>query len=217
MKLKILLADDHAVLRESLQHILSEEDGIAVTAEAENGREAVRIALESDIDMILMDINMPELNGIDAAKQILREKPGIKIIILSMYSDHPYVDGALKAGVAGYILKNSAISEVITAVRAVSHGRLYLSPEITGILVEDYIHYSSSEDTIVSSPLSTREREVLQLLAEGKTTKVIADSLSISEKTVEVHRKKIMEKLNLHSIAELTKYAIREGITSLDF
>ncbi len=216
MKIKILLADDHAVLRESLQHILSEEEGIEVLAEAENGREAVQIALESDIDIILMDINMPELNGIDAAKQILRDKPAVKIIILSMYSDHPYVDSALKAGVTGYILKNSAITEVVTAIRAVSHGRLYLSPEITGILVDDYIHYSSSEEMISTSPLSLREREVLQLLAEGKTTKVIAGLLSISEKTAEVHRKKIMEKLNLHSIAELTKYAIREGITSLD-
>lgn len=216
MKLKLLLADDHAVLRESLRHILSEEEGIEIVAEVENGREAVRIALETDVDIILMDINMPELNGIDAAKQILREKPAVKIIILSMYSDNPYVDGALKIGVAGYILKNSAISEVVTAIRAAARGRLYLSPEITGILVEDYIHYSTSEETIHSSPLSLREREVLQLISEGKSTKTIAESLSISEKTVEVHRRNIMDKLNLHSIAELTKYAIRQGITSLD-
>ncbi|MFH1743523.1 MAG: response regulator transcription factor [bacterium] len=213
---RILVADDHSIVREGIRRVLDSEPGMQVVAEAENGREAVSLVLEKSIDVVLMDISMPELNGIEAAREILHNAPEVKILILSMHSDRRFVDRALKAGVSGYLLKNNAVAEVVTAIKTVGRNKLYLSPGITDVVVEDYVRYVPSDETAASSLLTPREREVLQLLAEGKTTKEIAVSLYLSDKTVEGHRQRIMDKLRLHSIADLTKYAIREGLTSLD-
>ncbi len=217
MAMQILLADDHRLLREGIQRILEDEDDMHIAMEAENGRDAVRLALEHQIDIVLMDISMPELNGIEASLQILRDKPDIKILILSMHSDRRFVDRALKAGVCGYLLKNSAVAEVVDAIHRVVEGKIYLSPGITDIVVENYVRRPAPKETSVATQLTLREREVLQLLAEGNTTKEIASRLHVSDKTVEVHRQHIMDKLNLHSIAQLTKYAIREGLTTLEY
>ncbi len=216
MDQKVLLADDHTLVREGIRRALEDEEAVRIVAEAENGRDAVRLALETNIDIVLMDISMPELNGIEATLQILRKKPDLKILILSMHSDRRFVDRALKAGVCGYLLKNSAVAEVVAAIQTVTQGGIYLSPGITDIVVENYVRHPLANASSVADELTQREREVLQLWAEGKSTKEIAARLFLSEKTVEGHRQHIMDKLNLHSIAQLTKYAIREGLTTLD-
>ncbi|MFB3788691.1 MAG: response regulator [bacterium] len=213
--IRVMIADDHTIVREGIRHVLDQEPGIEVTAEAGNGREAVHRAAELSLDVIFMDISMPELNGIEAARQILKSQPHVKIIILSMHSDKRFVERALKSGVAGYLLKNRAVAEVVTAIQSVMQGKMYLSPGITHIVVEDYIRHVPEEGTGLQV-LTGREREILQLIAEGLSTKEMASSLNLSEKTVEGHRQKIMDKLDLHSIAQLTKYAIREGLTTLE-
>ena len=189
---------------------------VDVVGEAGNGREAVRLASEKRPDVVIMDVNMPDLNGIEATRLLLKELPAVKVIALSMYSDKRFVAGMLRAGASGYLLKAGAFEELATAVQTVMAGDIYLSPRVTGVVIEDYVGQLNQEKSAPTKTLSPREREILQLLAEGKSSKDVASLLHVSEKTVHSHRQNIMEKLNLHSIAELTKYAIREGITTVE-
>jgi len=216
MNIRVLLADDHKIVREGLLHLLEKNAGIEVVAEADNGRSCVRLAVELQPDVIIMDLAMPELNGIEATRQIIAENGESRVIALSMHSDKRYVVEALSAGAKGYLLKDCAADELIGAIRSVAANGSYLSSKITGIIIKECIKRGPDQSPAVTAQLSSREREVLQLLAEGKNTKEIAFTLDISGKTVETHRKQIMKKLNLHSIAELTKYALREGLTSIE-
>ncbi len=216
MSLKILLADDHKIVRDGLKSLIKKEVNMEVVGEADNGRKTVQLALDLEPEIIIMDISMPDLNGVEATRQILADSPDIKIIALSMHSDKRYVKGVLSAGASGYLLKDSAFEELVEAIRTVDTGRFYLSAGITGVVVKDYVGSQANKDALTSDILSAREREVLQLLAEGKSTKEIASDLHVSVKTIETHRQNIMQKLNIHTIAGLTRYAIREGLTSLD-
>jgi DNA-binding NarL/FixJ family response regulator len=215
MNIRILLADDHKIVREGLRALLAKQIGIEVIAEAEDGRTTVQMARELLPDVVIMDIAMPDMNGIEATRRITTETLGIKVISLSMHSDRRFVVEMLKAGASGFLLKDCALEELAHAIHAVTANRIYLSPGIADVMIKDYVHLLSKEDLSVFSILTAREREVLQLLTEGKTTKEIASSLQISVKTVETYRQQIMDKLSIHSVAELTKYAIREGLTSL--
>lgn len=216
MDIRILLADDHKITRDGLKALLDSQKNMTVIGEAENGRQAVRLALELAPDVIVMDINMPELNGIEATRQIIAELPETKIIALSMYSDKRYVVGMLKAGVSGYLLKNCAFDELVSAISAVVANQNYMSQKIANTVMKDYANILESSDSSPASQLTAREREVLQLIAEGLKTKDIAGRIHVSVKTVETHRQQIMRKLNAKSVAELTKIALREGLTSLD-
>lgn len=215
MSIRILLADDHRIMREGLRSLIEKEPDMEVVAEAEDGRTAVQLVQELSPDVAIMDITMRELNGIEATRQIMTYSPGVKVIALSMHSDQRFVKEILKIGASGYLLKDCAFEELVCAVRTVVANRAYLSPEIAHIVI-NYIHHLPGGDSLVFSALTAREREVLQLLAEGETTRQIASHLYVSVKTVETHRRKIMKKLDIHSIAELTKYAIHEGLTSLE-
>lgn len=216
MSIKILLADDHQIMREGLYNLLKKQPNFEVLDQAEDGITAVKKAKELEPDVIIMDIGMPGLNGIEATRQIKSDSPFIKVIALSMYSESRFVAEMLKAGACAYILKDSAFEELVQAIHASIADKIYLSPVIAERVVKDYITHIPRENLSAFSILTQREREILQLIAEGKSTKEIASMLYISVKTVETHRQKIMEKLNLNSVAELTKYAIREGLTSLD-
>jgi DNA-binding NarL/FixJ family response regulator len=216
MTLKILLADDHQLLRDGLRSLLEKQHGVQVVAEAENGRKAVELAKETNPGLIIMDLNMPDLNGIEATRRILKESPRIKIIALSMHSDKRYVTRALQAGATGYVLKDNAFDELTKAIQRVMQNRIYLSPEINQVVVKEYLEKSKQLDQPAYSVLTEREREVVQLIAEGKSTKEIAALLKISIKTVETYRQLTMDKLNIHYIADLIKFAIREGLSSLD-
>jgi DNA-binding NarL/FixJ family response regulator len=187
-----------------------------VIGEADNGRAVVKLVQEKSPDVVIMDISMPDLNGIEATRQILNERPGIKIIALSMHSDSLFVLNMFKAGASGYLLKDCALEELVKAVRTVLSRKIYLSPGISDIVIKDFVIGWSPSESSAYSILTTREREVLQLMAEGKSTNQIAESLCVSVKTVEAHRKQLMNKLDIHSVAELTKYAIRQGLTSLE-
>jgi two-component system response regulator NreC len=216
MDITILLADDHKITRDGLKALLENQKNMIVIGEAENGRQAVRLASELAPDVIVMDINMPELNGIEATRQIIAELPDTKIIALSMYSDKRYVVGMLKAGVSGYLLKNCAFDELVSAITAVVANQNYMSQKIADTVMKDYANILESNDASPASSLTAREREVLQLIAEGLKTKDIATRIHVSVKTVETHRQQVMRKLNANSVAELTKIALREGLTSLD-
>ncbi|MEK6652720.1 MAG: response regulator transcription factor [Nitrospirota bacterium] len=215
MKVRIILAEDHTIMREGLRTLLEKQQNFEVVAEAGDGRTAVRLTQELLPDVVVMDVNMPDLNGIEATRQIITDNPGIKVIALSMYSDKQFIVEMLQAGASGYVLKDAAFEEILHAINCVVKGQTYLSPSITTFVLKDYLQQSSKVDYTAFSILTDREREVLQLIAEGKTTKEIASILHVSTKTIETHRQQIMKKLNSHSIAELTKYAIREGITSV--
>lgn len=215
MTARILLADDHKILREGLRVLLESQNGLRIVGEADNGRAAVQLAVQLKPDVVIMDVGMPELNGIDATRQIVRQCPRTRVIALSMHSDGQFVTGMLKAGAAGYLLKDSAFEELHDAVQTVLQGKVYLSPSVTGTIVDGYIRSQPAQPADIAS-LTPREREVLQLLAEGKTTKQIAQILQVSVKTVETYRRQLMEKLNTQSVAELTKFAIRVGLTSLE-
>jgi DNA-binding NarL/FixJ family response regulator len=214
MHCRVLISEDHTLLREGLKSLLQKE-GIEVVAEAADGRSAVQLAKKVSPDVGILDISMPVLNGIEATQQISREVPQAKVIVMSMHSESHFVLGALRAGAAGYLLKDAAFEELLVAVRSVLKGQTYLSPAIAGIVVKASARHTSSKREFLHRKTSSREREVLQLLVEGKSTKEIASTLYVSVKTIETHRKQIMDKLKLHSIAELTKYAIREGITTV--
>jgi two-component system, NarL family, response regulator NreC len=213
---RILIADDHKIVRDGLRTLIDSEEGMEVVAEAEDGRSAVQLSEKLSPDVVIMDIAMPDMNGIDATRQILRSNNRTRVIALSMYSDRRFVSGMLEAGASGYLLKDCAFEELVRAIRSVMADQTYLSPTIAGIVVSRYVGRESQADGTVFTNLTQREREVLQILAEGMSTKEIAYHLGVSVKTVETHRRNIMEKLNIHSISELVKYAIREGLTSLE-
>jgi DNA-binding NarL/FixJ family response regulator len=210
---RVVLADDHSIVRKGLRAVLEEEPGIEVAAEASNGREAVRACEELRPHVAVIDIAMPQLNGIEAAVQIQKASPATGVIMLSMYSDETYIMRALTAGAKGYLLKDTAEEDVLPAVRAVMQGKSFFSPAIAKTLLEDYVRYLRQrklEDTY--DLLTEREREVLQLLAEGKSNKEVAGVLNLSLSTIETHRTNLMQKLNLHSTAEIVLYAVRKKI-----
>jgi two-component system response regulator NreC len=215
-KTKILLADDHRMVRAGLRSLLEAEAGLDVVAEADDGRTAVKLAAEVAPDVVIMDISMPDLNGVEATRQIRSAPEGEspKVIALSGHTDKRFTLEMLKAGASGYVLKDSAFEELAKAVRAVVADQIYLSPGVADVVVRDAVGGPGHEPAFAR--LSPREREVLQLTAEGKAMKEIAAHLHVSIKTVETHRRNLMEKLNLHSVAELTKFAVREGMTSLE-
>ena len=202
-------------MRDGLLALIEKQNGLEVVATAENGRTAVQLTRKLNPDVVIMDVSMPEMNGIEAARQITSDQTSTKIIALSMHSDRRFIEGMLRAGVSAYVLKDSPIEELCYAIRVVMDNRTYLSQEIAGTVVKGYLAQLTQGENAASSPLTAREREVLQLIAEGKKTKQVAQRLHVSIKTVETHRRQIMEKLNIKSIAQLTKFAIREGLTSL--
>ena len=210
----ILIADDHRLLREGLRALL-EREGFQVVAEADNGRSAVKLAKQLQPDIVITDIAMPDLNGVEATRQICAEAPRSKVLALSMHTESRFVLGILEAGASGYLLKDAAFEELAVAIKAILKDQIYLSPAITGVVLSQSLSRLGSKRRSQQIELSKREREVLQLIAEGKSTREIAATLYVSVKTVETHRKQIMDKLDIHSIAELTKYAIREGVAFL--
>lgn len=216
MPVRILLAEDHTIIRQGLRALLEQDPNMTVVAEAENGRTAVQLARSESPEIAILDINMPELNGIDATRQLTADALPLKVIILSMYCDKRFVIEALQAGARGFLPKDSAVDELATAINAVRDGQIYLSTKISGDIITDYLRLLRSTEKSAFTVLTPREREVLQLLAEGKSTKSIAQSLSVSVKTIETYRQQLMEKLEIYSVAELTKYAIREGLTSVE-
>ena len=216
MKTRILLADDHRIMREGLKSLLNEEADMEVVGEADNGRRAIEMVDELTPDVVVMDIGMPELNGIEATRRIVLDHPDTKVVALSMHSDRRFMAEILKAGAAGYLLKDGAFDELAGAIRTVVAKKMYLSPRIADVVVEDYVRNMPRSEPSAFAALTPREREVLQLLAEGKATKQAAACLHVSVKTVETHRRQMMEKLDLQSVAEVTKYALREGLTSLE-
>jgi DNA-binding NarL/FixJ family response regulator len=212
MSITIILADDHAILRHGLSKSFQQEEGFKVVGQAKDGRSAVELAKELLPDVIVMDIGMPDLNGMEATRQITRECPNVKVVGLSMHSTNKYVREMFRAGAKAYLLKECPFEELAQAIRAVVDGKTYVSPSVGQTVIEDYI--SKPEDPQSAfHVLSQREREVLQLLAEGKPTKKVAKHLHISPKTVEAHRLRIMSKLGIDNIAQLTKYALQEGLT----
>mgnify|MGYP006290321901 CR=1 FL=1 len=213
---RVIIADDHKIMREGLRSLLEEADDIDIVAEAEDGRTAVEAAKEFRPHLVVMDVGMPDLNGIEATRKILDEIPNVKIIALSMHSDRQYVGGMLEAGAAGYLLKDCAFDELQQAVRTVLADQTYLSPDITDVVVKNFVRGMPTKAPSVYAQLTPREREVLQLVAEGLSTREIADRLDVSVKTIETHRRNTMKKLDLGSVAELTKYALKEGLTSLE-
>jgi len=217
MTIRVLLADDHQIIREGLRSLLTDQKDIEVVAEADNGRSALTFVEKIRPDIVLMDIAMPDINGIEATRQIKAATPDIRILALSMHSDQRFVGDMLRAGASGYLLKDCAGAELVQAIRTVYEGKVYLSPAIAGIVTEGFINPAGAMGVDARQVLTVRELEVVQLLAEGLSTKEVAFKLNVSIKTVETHRKNIFDKLNLSSIAELTKYAIREGLTSLEF
>lgn len=216
MSIRIIIADDHTIVRHGLTKLLQQERDVEVIAQAQNGHATLELARELSPDVVVMDVGMPDLNGIDATQQILRENPNIKVLALSMHAGKKFVMAMLKAGASGYLLKDCALEELTTALQTVVSGRIYLSPAITDIVVDSYVRRPAEAEPSAFSLLSRREREVLQLMAEGNTTKQIALRLHISPKTVEGHRLRLMSKLNIDNIAQLTKYAIQEGLTSAE-
>lgn len=204
---RILLAEDHLIVRQGLRALL-EREGFMVVGEAADGREAVRLAQDLHPDVVVLDLAMPSLNGVDAAKEILHASPRTKAILLTMHTEDQYVLPALRAGITGYVLKTKAAADLIQAIHEVSRGMIYLSPGISGVVVQAYL----AKTDLPTDPLSSRERQVLQLIAEGKTTKEVAVVLGVSVKTAESHRSRIMEKLDIHETASLVRFAIRRGL-----
>jgi DNA-binding NarL/FixJ family response regulator len=215
MNMKIMVVDEHKILREGLSTLINKQPNMETIGEATDGREAIETVNKLSPDLVLMDVTMPNLNGIEATRKIKSKNPDIEIIALSLHSDRRYVLGMLDAGASGYLLKECAFDELVRAINTVMSGKKYLSPEISDILVDEYVNKNAPDKAIIYSKLTSRERETLQQIAEGKSTKDIAKELSISIKTVETHRQHIKKKLKATSIAELTKIAIREGLTSL--
>lgn len=216
-KLNIIIADDHKIVREGLRMILEREKDITVIAEAENGIEALKLSEKLAPDLVLIDISMPEMNGIETTQNITEKLPNTYVLILSMCAEKEFVIEALSAGAKGYMLKDCAATDLVVAIRNVAAGGVYLSQKIAELIVTEYIQApAESPNTASSSCLSPREKEVLKLIANGRNTKEIAFSLQVSVKTVETYRQHVMKKLSLHSVADLVKYAIREGLISVD-
>ncbi|MEJ2705433.1 MAG: response regulator transcription factor [Sedimentisphaerales bacterium] len=215
--MKVLIAEDHGVVRQGLGMLIDEEPDIEVVGEAEDGLEVVNMARQLAPDVILMDITMPNLNGVEATRYILQEDPNIRIVALSVHFDKQFVMEMLKAGAYGYVLKSYLLEEVLRALKTVEAGQHYLSPKIAEIVLDDYIPFISEAAQAGRDHFTARERHIIQLLAEGKSTKQIARHLHVSPKTVDSSRRQVMNKLRISSVAELTKYAIREGLTSAEF
>ena len=214
MDISIILVDDHSIVRASLRAQLEKQPGLTVVGEVSNGRLAVELLMKTSANVVIMDVGMAEMNGIEATRRIIAQSPNTKVLALSGL-DKRFVTAMLRAGASGYVHKNCDFEEFLLAIRTVAEGKPYISPEIAGAVVEAALSGSSESETVGQSSLTSREREVLQLLAEGKTVKQIALQLHVGKSTVETHRRHIMEKLDLHNIAQLTRYAIREGITFL--
>jgi DNA-binding NarL/FixJ family response regulator len=207
-RIRILLADDHAVVRRGFQMILAEQSDMEIVGEAGNGREALELAAKLKPDVVVMDVAMPELNGIEATRRMAESAPHARVLALSMHKDSVYVRETLRAGARGYLLKDSVAADLVSAVRAVAAGEGYLSPAVSDAVLDDYRRHVTNPIDLLTS----REREVLQMLAEGKTNKEIAVILNLSVYTVDAHRGRIMEKLNVHSINELVRFAVRNGL-----
>ena len=218
MDTKIMIVDDHGILRQGLCLLFEQQDDLKVIGQASDGREAVELLRKLKPDVVVMDVSMPNLNGIDAAEMIISENPDVKILALSAYCERGFVTGMLKAGVSGYLLKDGMADELISAIRTVMAGEQYLSPKVARIVVTEYIYncQSPSEQSSLDK-LTAKERELVQLLAENKSNKEAAKLLHVSVKTVDARRRSIMTKLGINGIADLTKFAIREGLTSVDF
>ena len=215
-KIRVLIADDHQIVRDGLRSLLEKEPDLEVIAAVEDGRTTVRLVEELQPDVVIMDISMPGLNGIEATRKITHDFPNIKIIALSMHDDGRFVTNMLKAGASGYLLKDCAFKELTKAIHVVVRtGKSYLSPDITDVVVSSYVTGSSGPEPLLYTALTPREREVLQLVVEGKTSSQIAAILYVSVKTVETHRTQLMRKLKINNLADLVKYAIKEGITSV--
>jgi len=215
MSVRILLADDHGIIRQGLCSLLEKQPDMEVVGEADDGQKALELVRQLVPDVVIMDVTMPNLNGVGATSQITNEFPEVKVLALSIHSNKRFVSDMLKAGASGYILKECLFDELIEAIRTITSGNIYFSPRITDVVVDDYVAHLS-EEVELGKPLTDRDRHVLQCIAEGRSVKEIATQLHISIKTVEFIRRQIMKKLKIHSIAELTKYAIREGLTSLE-
>jgi two-component system response regulator NreC len=214
MPIRVIIADDHQLFREGLVNLLSESKNIEIVAEAENGKEAIIKARELNPDIVIMDIGMPVLNGVEATGKLLKESPDMKVIALSMHSDKQYIKGMLEAGASGYLFKNCTYNELIEAINTVFAGKKYLSDQITEIVIQDYL--GKEEVTQNNDPeLTERESEILKLIAEGKQTREISDLLFVSVKTIGTHKQHILEKLNLKTTTDLVKYAIKKGIITL--
>lgn len=216
MPYRILLVEDHMVLREALKSVIDDEDDLEVVGEAEDGREGLEKAIELIPDVVIMDLTMPGLNGIEATVKIREKRPDIKILALSMHAKSPFVKEMFKCGAKGFLVKTCSMSEMLQAIRCVAGGRCYISPSVAGCVVDQFVGRSTGEGSMVFNLLSSREREVLQLFAEGFSAKEIAGLLNLSVSTVESHRRQLKRKLKAGSIAEMVKIAIREGLTPLD-
>lgn len=212
MEIKVLLADDHKILREGLKNVIEQKANLRVVGEATDGREAVKLCRELSPDVVVMDVAMEGLNGVEATRQIVQHNSKIKVVALSMHSNKRFIIGMFKAGAYGYLLKDCDASELITAINTVAQNKKYLTQGISGVILDELMTGAQEENT----ELTAREKEILQLIAEGKSSKEIGEMLFLSSKTVDAHRKNIMDKLSLHTIPELTKYAIKTGLTSLD-
>ena len=215
MTIRILLADDHAIVREGLKSMLEREPDMKVIADVGDGRTAVKMAQQEQPDLVVMDISMPDLNGIEATSQIISELKRIKVICLSMHREKKFIGAMLRAGASGYVIKNDVTKELIGAIRKIMSGDMYLSAAIAGNVVNQFVRNNGPREKGAYTDLSDREREVLQMIAEGLSTKDIASKLDLSEKTISAHREHIMQKLGLHNVVELTRYALREGISQL--
>lgn len=214
-KIRIFIADDHRILRDGIRSLIEDENDMVVIGEAEDGRAAVKMANQLEPDVMILDIAMPILNGLEATRQIKQLKPQVKILILSMHENEEYIRQVLAAGAQGYILKDAAARDLLGAIRSVYHGESVLSPAITRLVIEEYLRWGDLQPDQAADGLSVREREVLQLIAEGYTNKQIAEILSISIKTVQAHRSSLMQKLDLHDRGELIKYAIQKKIIDI--
>jgi DNA-binding NarL/FixJ family response regulator len=214
MPVRVLLVDDHRIVREGLRGLIESRTDLRVVGEAGDGEQAIALARQLAPNLVILDVSMPRMNGVEATRRILAECPGARVLALSMHPDRRYVIEMLKAGASGYLLKESAFDELIHGIESVMAGRAFLSPAVTDMVVKEYVSRLPKDEGTAFTVLTVREREVLQLLSEGMPTKGIASRLGVSVKTVETHRQQIMAKLDLHSVAELTKYAVREGLTS---
>ena len=215
-EIKVILADDHTILRSGLRLILNQERDIEVVGEAEDGRECLKMVEELDPDIVLMDITMPILNGLEATRQIKKKFPEVDVLMLTVHETEEYVYQVFRAGASGYLLKKTAHQDLVSAIRSVYNGHFFISPSISKSVIREYIAKAEKSHDDGFDRLTEREREILQLIAEGKSNKDISDMLNISMKTVEVHRAHLMEKLDLHNTADLTRYAIKKGIVGLD-
>ena len=217
MNVRLMIADDHKLLRQGLRSLIEKETGMSIVGESENGKETTDMARKLMPHVVVMDVAMPDLNGIEATRRITEQNPKIKVVALSGHHDRHFVAEMLKAGASAYVLKDTAYEELIRAIREVMNGKTYLSPAAAQGVVDMFVRAPAGQSAKPAfASLTEREREVLQLLAEGRSTKEMAEAMDVSVKTVETHRRNIMEKLDLHSVAQLTRYAIREGVTSLD-